>query len=58
MELTVVNNFQNNLHQATVNSILSHLAYTLSGIEYLLKGKKEKLYSLFRKNSIKKLKGS
>ena len=35
MELTVANDFQNNLNQVTINSILSHLADTLSGIEYL-----------------------
>ena len=34
--------FQNNLDQATVNSFVSHLADTLSGTEYLLKGKKRK----------------
>ena len=42
MKLTVANDFQNNLDQATINSIVSHLADTLSGIEYLLKGKKGK----------------
>ena len=41
MELTVANDSQNNLDQATtINSILSHRADTLSRIEYLLKGKK------------------
>ena len=41
MELTVANDFQNN-YQATINSFVSHLADTLSGTEYLLKGKKRK----------------
>ena len=35
MKLTVANDFQNNLDQITINSILSHLADTLNGIEYL-----------------------
>ena len=43
MEVTVANDFQNNLNQATINSFLRHLADTLSGTEYLLiKGKKRK----------------
>ena len=42
MELTVANDFQNNLDQATINSFVSHLPDTLSGTEYLLKGKKRK----------------
>ena len=44
MELTVTNDdrFQNNFDQLTINSTLSHLADTLSGKEYLLKGKKRK----------------
>ena len=44
MELTVAddNRFQNDLDQVTINNILSHLADTLSGKEYLLKGKKRK----------------
>ena len=41
MELTVANDFQN-LDQATINSFVIHLADTLSGTEYLLKGKKRK----------------
>ena len=36
------NRFQNNLDQITVNSVLSHLADTSSGKEYLFKGKKRK----------------
>ena len=35
MELTVANDFQNNLDWATVNSFVSHLADTLSRTEYL-----------------------
>ena len=35
MELTAADDFQNNLDQITINSILSHLAGTLNGIEYL-----------------------
>ena len=42
MELTVANDFQNNLDQTTINSFVSHLADILSGTEYLLKGKKRK----------------
>ena len=42
MELTVANDFQNNLNLATINSFVSHLADTLSVTEYLLKGKKQK----------------
>ena len=44
MELTVTNDnrFQSNLDQVTINSSLSHLTDTLSGKEYLLKGKKRK----------------
>ena len=42
MELTAANDFQNNLDQATINSFVTHLADTLNGIEYLLKGKKQK----------------
>ena len=41
MELTVANDFQNNIYQATINSILSNLA-DRNGTEYLLKGKKGK----------------
>ena len=32
MELTVANDVQNNLDQATINSFVSHLADTLSGV--------------------------
>ena len=39
MELTVANDFQNNLDQATINNFMSHLADTLSGTEYLLKAR-------------------
>ena len=42
MELTVANDFQNNLDQETINSFVSHLADTLRGTECLLKGKKRK----------------
>ena len=35
MELTVANDFQNNLNQITIVSILSHLAGTLNEVEYL-----------------------
>ena len=35
MELTVANDFQNNLDQITTVSILSHLAGAMNGIEYL-----------------------
>ena len=42
MKLTVANHFQNNLDQATVGSFVRHLADTLSGTEYPLKGKKRK----------------
>ena len=42
MDLTVANDFQNNLDQATINSFVSHLTDTLSGTQYLLKGKKQK----------------
>ena len=35
MELTVANDFQNNLYQITIVSILSHLAGTLNEVEYL-----------------------
>ena len=35
MEPTVANDFQNNLDQITIVSILSHLAGTMNGIEYL-----------------------
>ena len=42
MELTVAYDFQNNLDRVTINSILSYIAGTLSGIAYLLKGKKGK----------------
>ena len=55
---TVADDFQNNFDQATINSFVNHLADTFSGTEYLLKGKKGNQYSLFRKNSIKKFKGS
>ena len=34
MKLTVANDFQHNLDQVTLNSILSDLVDTLSGIEY------------------------
>ena len=42
MELTVANDFQNSLDQATINNFESYLADTLSGTEYLVKGKKRK----------------
>ena len=42
LNLNGTNDFQNNFDQATVNSFLSHLADTLSGTEYLLKGTKQK----------------
>ena len=58
LNLTVANDFQNNLDRATINMFISHLADTLSGTKYLLKGKKRKQYNVFQKNSIKKLKGS
>ena len=45
MELTAANYFQNNLDQATINSILSHLADTQSGIEICLKARKENNYT-------------
>ena len=35
MELTVANDFQNNLDQVTIVSTFSHLAGTLNEIEYL-----------------------
>ena len=35
MELTVADDFQQNLDQVTIVSILSHLAGTMNGIEYL-----------------------
>ena len=35
MELTVANDFQNNLHQITIISILSHLAGTLNEVDNL-----------------------
>ena len=35
MELTVANDFQNNLDQVTIVSFLSHLAGTLNEVEYL-----------------------
>ena len=35
MELTVANDFQNNLDQITIVSILSHLAGTMNEIRYL-----------------------
>ena len=35
MELTVANDFQNNLHQITVVSMLSHLAGILDEVDYL-----------------------
>ena len=35
MELTVANDFQNNLHQITIVSILSQLAGTRNEVEYL-----------------------
>ena len=41
MELTVANDFQNNLDQATINNFASHLADTLNGTEYLLKARNE-----------------
>ena len=34
MEPIVANDFQNNLDQITIVSILSHLAGTMNGIEY------------------------
>ena len=34
MELTDVNDFQNNLHQITIVSILIHLAGTLNEVDY------------------------
>ena len=37
MELTVANDFQNGLDQATINSILSYLVDRSSGIEYEVK---------------------
>ena len=41
--MTVANDFQNNLDQATINSFVGHLlADRLSGTVYLLKGKKRK----------------
>ena len=49
MELTVANDFQNNFDRATINSFVSHLADTLSGTEYPLKGTKLKYYSLLKK---------
>ena len=47
MELTVTNNFQNNLDQATINSILSHLADTQSGKEICLKTRKENNHTAY-----------
>ena len=35
MEMTVANDFQNNLDLITIVSILSHLAGTMNGIGYL-----------------------
>ena len=35
MELTVANDFQHNLDQVTIVSILSHLPGTMNGIDYL-----------------------
>ena len=35
MEVTVANDFQNNLHQVTIVSILSPLAGTLNEVDYL-----------------------
>ena len=34
MELTVANDFHNNLDQITIVNILSHLAGVMNGIEY------------------------
>ena len=59
MELTVANDFQNNLNQATVISSVSHLADTLCGTEFLSTQRQEtEIIQFIKKNSIKKLKGS
>ena len=50
MELTVANDFQNNLDQASINSFVSHLADTLSGTEYLLKARNENNTAYSEKN--------
>ena len=42
MELTVANDFKNNLDQVAIKSFVTHLADTLSRTGYLLKGKKRK----------------
>ena len=55
MELTLADDFQNKLDQATITIILSHLADTLSGMENIyLKARKENNTAYSGKNSIKK----
>ena len=53
MELTVADDFQNNLYQATINSFVSHLADTLSGTEYLTQRQETKIIQLIKKIPLK-----